>query len=143
MAVVEIGRPTLFHDYHHRRPPPIFTMQRHEGKIFAPMAYSVVAALMASLILSLTWPLSRSLGCLHAAPRRNPISCMVQELRAGAQNGPWQYPVVLLAALAAWPLTVALVPQLARNFCPELNEVRSGSTSPCRPRCRWTRRGAS
>ena len=33
---------------------PIFTMQRHEGKIFAPMAYSVVAALITSLILSLT-----------------------------------------------------------------------------------------
>jgi Cu/Ag efflux pump CusA len=29
-------------------------MQRHEGKIFAPMAYSVVSALITSLVLSLT-----------------------------------------------------------------------------------------
>ena len=49
------GRPTLFsmliiiaaHI-------PIFTLQRHEGRIFAPMAYSVTSALIASLIFSLT-----------------------------------------------------------------------------------------
>ncbi len=54
-AVIEVGRPTLFsmlviiaaHI-------PIFTLQRHEGRIFAPMAYSVTSALIGSLILSLT-----------------------------------------------------------------------------------------
>ena len=54
-AVIEVGRPTLFsmliiiaaHI-------PIFTLQRHEGRIFAPMAYSVVSALIGALILSLT-----------------------------------------------------------------------------------------
>jgi len=54
-AAVEVGRPTLFsmliiiaaHI-------PIFTLQRHEGRIFAPMAYSVVSALIGALILSLT-----------------------------------------------------------------------------------------
>src|SRR3954465_12037736 len=54
-AAVEVGRPTLFsmliiiaaHI-------PIFTLQRHEGRIFAPMAYSVVSALVGALILSLT-----------------------------------------------------------------------------------------
>ena len=51
-ATVEVGRPTLFsmliiiaaHI-------PIFTLQRHEGRIFAPMAYSVTSALIGSLIL--------------------------------------------------------------------------------------------
>jgi cobalt-zinc-cadmium resistance protein CzcA len=33
---------------------PIFTLQRHEGRIFAPMAYSVTSALICSLIFSLT-----------------------------------------------------------------------------------------
>ena len=33
---------------------PIFTLQRHEGKIFAPMAYTVTSALIGSLIISLT-----------------------------------------------------------------------------------------
>jgi cobalt-zinc-cadmium resistance protein CzcA len=54
-AVIEVGRPTLFsmlviiaaHI-------PIFTLQRAEGRIFAPMAYSVTSALVGSLILSLT-----------------------------------------------------------------------------------------
>ncbi|MEN9371409.1 MAG: hypothetical protein RLZZ64_484 [Bacteroidota bacterium] len=54
-AVSEVGRPTLFsiiiiiaaHI-------PIFTLERHEGKIFAPMAYTVTAALIGSLIVSLT-----------------------------------------------------------------------------------------
>src|SRR5207244_5436894 len=54
-AAVEVGRPTLFsmliiiaaHI-------PIFTLQRHEGRIFAPMAYSVVSALIGALVVSLT-----------------------------------------------------------------------------------------
>src|SRR2546425_7504668 len=54
-AAVEVARPTLFsmliiiaaHI-------PIFTLQRHEGRIFAPMAWSVTSALVGSLILSLT-----------------------------------------------------------------------------------------
>ena len=54
-AATEVGRPTLFsiiiiiaaHI-------PIFTLQRHEGKIFAPMAYTVTSALIGALIVSLT-----------------------------------------------------------------------------------------
>ncbi len=54
-AVTEVGRPTFFsmlviiaaHI-------PIFTLQRAEGRIFAPMAFSVTSALIGSLILSLT-----------------------------------------------------------------------------------------
>ena len=54
-ATVEVGRPTFFsmliiiaaHI-------PIFTLQRHEGRIFAPMAWTVTSALAGSLLLSLT-----------------------------------------------------------------------------------------
>ena len=54
-ATAEVGRPTLFsmiiiiaaHI-------PIFTLQRHEGRIFSPMAWSVSSALIGSLIVSLT-----------------------------------------------------------------------------------------
>lgn len=54
-AVTEVGRPTLFsmlviiaaHI-------PIFTLQRAEGRIFSPMAFSVTSALVGSLMLSLT-----------------------------------------------------------------------------------------
>src|SRR5262249_19167091 len=50
-ATLQVGRPTFFsmliiiiaHI-------PIFTLQRHEGRIFAPMAYTVVSALIGSLL---------------------------------------------------------------------------------------------
>ena len=91
-ATVEVGRPTLFsmliiiaaHI-------PIFTLQRHEGRIFAPMAYSVTSALIGSLILSLTlvpllcyWLLPQ-----EPAARGEPRSCAVLQaaLRAGAALG--------------------------------------------------------
>src|SRR5205085_10649423 len=54
-ATTEVGRPTFFsmliiiaaHI-------PIFTLQRHEGRIFAPMAWTVTSALVGSLLFSLT-----------------------------------------------------------------------------------------
>jgi cobalt-zinc-cadmium resistance protein CzcA len=54
-AATEVGRPTFFsmliiivaHI-------PIFTLQRHEGRIFAPMAWTVTSALVGSLLFSLT-----------------------------------------------------------------------------------------
>ena len=55
-AAVEVGRPTLFsmliiiaaHI-------PIFTLQRHEGRIFAPMAWSVTSAVSGSRVASTRW----------------------------------------------------------------------------------------
>ena len=54
-ATNEVRRPTFFSmliiiTAH----VPIFTLQRHEGRIFAPMAYTVTSALIGSLIFSLT-----------------------------------------------------------------------------------------
>src|SRR5213596_2503678 len=54
-AATEVGRPTLFSmliiiTAH----IPIFTLQRHEGRIFAPMAWTVTSALVGSLIFSLS-----------------------------------------------------------------------------------------
>ena len=54
-ATAEVGRPTFFSmliiiTAH----IPIFTLQRHEGRIFAPMAWTVISALVGSLIFSLS-----------------------------------------------------------------------------------------
>jgi len=54
-ATIEVGRPTFFSMLiiivaH----VPIFTLQRHEGRIFAPMAWTVTSALVGSLLFSLT-----------------------------------------------------------------------------------------
>src|SRR5262249_1169275 len=54
-ATVQVGRPTFFSmliiiiAY-----IPIFTLQRQEGRIFWPMAYTVVAAVIGSLLFSLS-----------------------------------------------------------------------------------------
>ncbi len=54
-AASEVGRPTVFSMLiiilAHL---PIFALQRQEGRIFAPMAYTVVSALIGSLLFSLT-----------------------------------------------------------------------------------------
>src|SRR6185369_1827493 len=54
-AAVEVGRPTFFSMLiiiaAHL---PIFTLQRQEGRIFAPMAWTVTSALVASLLFSFT-----------------------------------------------------------------------------------------
>src|SRR5207247_10321739 len=54
-AAAHVGRPTMFSMLiiviaH----VPIFTLQRQEGRIFAPMAYTIVSALLGSLLFSLT-----------------------------------------------------------------------------------------
>src|SRR6266700_4912334 len=54
-ATTDVGRPTFFSmliiiTAH----IPIFTLQRHEGRIFAPMAWTVTSALVGSLMFSLS-----------------------------------------------------------------------------------------
>ena len=75
-AAVEVGRPTFFsmliiiiaHI-------PIFTLQRHEGRIFAPMAYTITSALIGSLIFSLTLVPELPFVIMRSpsAPRARPI----------------------------------------------------------------------
>ena len=125
-AVIEVGRPTVFSMIiiivAHL---PIFTMQRHEGKIFAPMAYSVVAALITSLILSLTLvPFLSKIAFRNHVPHEetklmhrlhNLYEPMLAWVLANTRK-------VLGAALLALAITAALVPKLGTEFLPELNE---------------------
>lgn len=125
-AVVEVGRPTVFSMIiiivAHL---PIFTMQRHEGKIFAPMAYSVVAALITSLVLSLTLvPFLSKIAFRKQVPHEETklmhrIADFHQPLLAWALANARN---VLAAALLALGATVVAVPYLGTEFLPELNE---------------------
>ncbi|HZX31080.1 MAG TPA: CusA/CzcA family heavy metal efflux RND transporter [Rhodocyclaceae bacterium] len=125
-AVMEVGRPTVFSMIiiivAHL---PIFTMQRHEGKIFAPMAYSVVAALITSLVLSLTLvPFLSKVAFRKNVPHEETALmhwCMNRyepALRWALANAKR----VLTIAVAALAVTAALVPKLGTEFLPELNE---------------------
>src|SRR5215831_644543 len=66
-GTTEVGRPTFFSMLiiiaAHL---PIFTLQRHEGRIFSPMAWTVTSALVGSLVFSLTLV---PLLCLWWLPR--------------------------------------------------------------------------
>ena len=125
-AVLEVGRPTVFsmiiiiaaHI-------PIFTMQRHEGRIFSPMAWTVTSALIGSLVLSLTLvPLLTYLflkrGIQHGDNR------VVAALKS------WYSPIlawalarprrIIAAAVASLVLSLIGATQLGSEFLPELNE---------------------
>jgi cobalt-zinc-cadmium resistance protein CzcA len=125
-AVVEVGRPTVFSMIiiivAHL---PIFAMQRHEGKIFAPMAYSVVAALITSLVLSLTLvPLLSKIAFRNHVPHEE-TRLMAWFTRQYAPALTWVLAharKVLGAAVAALMIMVAAMPWLGTEFLPELNE---------------------
>ncbi|TMH34975.1 MAG: efflux RND transporter permease subunit, partial [Betaproteobacteria bacterium] len=115
-AAVEVGRPTLFsmliiiaaHI-------PIFTLQRHEGRIFAPMAWSVTSALVGSLILSLTLV---PLLCLWMLPKNLPEreNALVRACKRVYEPAlAWAIDnkkKVLGTALAALAASLAVVPKL-------------------------------
>jgi cobalt-zinc-cadmium resistance protein CzcA len=125
-AAAEVGRPTFFsmliiiaaHI-------PIFTLQRHEGRIFAPMAWTVTSALVGSLLLSLTLV---PLLCCFLLRQKIPHAenslvraCkrIYQPSLAWALN---HRRVVLAIAVVALLLSFAGVPKLGTEFLPELNE---------------------
>lgn len=125
-ATVEVGRPTFFsmliiiaaHI-------PIFTLQRHEGRIFAPMAWTVTSALVGSLLFSLTlvpllclWLLRKNIphqeNALVRFIKRPYLATIVWALK---------HPVlVVAAAVAGFGASLALAPRLGTEFLPELNE---------------------
>lgn len=125
-AAVEVGRPTLFSMLiiiaaH----VPIFTLQRHEGRIFAPMAYSVVSALVGALILSLTLvPLLCAVMLKKNLPEKESIVVHLAR-RLYEPSLAWALghrKTILAAAFAALGGSLALVPHLGTEFLPELNE---------------------
>ncbi len=125
-AAAEVGRPTFFsmliiiaaHI-------PIFTLQRHEGRIFAPMAWTVTSALVGSLIFSLTLvPLLSYLLLRKKIPHRENV--LVRALKGVYRpilSWALAHPKAVLgvAALALFA-SFATAPQLGTEFLPELNE---------------------
>src|SRR4030095_9940017 len=125
-AAAQVGRPTFFsmliiilaHI-------PIFTLRGDEGRIFAPMAYTMTSALIGCLLFSLTlvpvlcvYLMRRSLPeketlIVRAAHR------FYQPVLKMALSRP---KTVLAASLGALIATLLLVPHLGSEFLPELNE---------------------
>jgi cobalt-zinc-cadmium resistance protein CzcA len=136
-AAVEVGRPTLFsmliiiaaHI-------PIFTLQRHEGRIFAPMAYSVTSALVCSLIFSLTLvPLACYLMLRKNLPERE--NAIVRYCKKAYEPllrwAIGRRKLVVAVAAGALVASIAVVPRLGTEFLPELNEGSIWLNVPLHP----------
>jgi len=104
---------------------PIFALQRVEGRIFGPMAHTVVSALMGAMIVSFTLVPVLCFFALrrHKKVKESPV------LKASS----WLYKPVLTAAMrnpvAIFALSIGLIyagyelaPRLGTEFLPELNE---------------------
>ena len=125
-ATMQVGRPTFFsmliiiiaHI-------PIFTLQRHEGRIFAPMAYTVVSALIGSLLLSLTLvPLLCFLLLRRGvSEKENLVVRFCKRVYRPVLEGAVNHKAVVIGiSVAALVASLALVPRLGSEFLPELNE---------------------
>src|SRR5215475_3826477 len=125
-ATDEVGRPTFFSmiiiiTAH----IPIFTLQRHEGRIFAPMAWTVTSALVGSLVFSLSLVPLLCYFFLRKgiSERENALIRAVKRIYRPALSWALEnralvviIAVVLLGA-SLWTLT-----GLGSEFLPELNE---------------------
>jgi len=104
---------------------PIFTLQRHEGRIFAPMAWTVTSALAGSLLLSLTLV---PLLCLFLLRRKipheeNALVRFIKRPYLASLRWSLDHPkMVIVMALAGFAASLALAPRLGTEFLPELNE---------------------
>jgi len=125
-ATVEVGRPTLFSmliiiSAH----IPIFTLQRHEGRIFAPMAWSVTSALVGALVLSLTVVPFLCLWMLRGKLPHGDNRLMIRLKSVYAPILDWalshRLPVLAIAGVAL-VASLLVVPKLGSEFLPELNE---------------------
>ena len=125
-AATQVGRPTLFAmliviTAH----LPIFALQRHEGRIFAPMAYTVVSALIGSLLFSLTLvPLLAYFLLRKPLPHGdNWIVRFSKKLYEPVLEAAMARPFTVLAiAVLSLAFSLSLVPRLGSEFLPELNE---------------------
>src|SRR5215510_9491145 len=125
-ATTEVGRPTFFSmiiiiTAH----IPIFTLQRHEGRIFAPMAWTVTSALVGSLLFSLSLvPLLCFLLLRKRVSEKENIVIRVCKrlyrpllISALTHRG-----IVIGLATILLAASIVSLRQLGTEFLPELNE---------------------
>jgi cobalt-zinc-cadmium resistance protein CzcA len=104
---------------------PLFTLEGFEGKMFAPLAFTISFALLGSLIFSMTLVPTLCTFILKQQPHtRDPFHIRWLKgsylfLLKPCVRFPW---LVVLAALAALGGAVALTPLIGTEFLPTLDE---------------------
>ncbi|HHW97619.1 MAG TPA: efflux RND transporter permease subunit [Oligoflexales bacterium] len=126
-AVSEVARPTLFSlliiiaAY-----IPIFALERVEGRMFGPMAHTVVSALVGALVVSFTLVPVLSLLSMSKrpiSPRQSPLVTWSRKLYKPVLSFSLKNPVAIgILAAGAMASALVLMPRLGSEFLPELNE---------------------
>jgi cobalt-zinc-cadmium resistance protein CzcA len=125
-ATKQVARPTLFSlliivaAY-----LPIFALQRVEGRIFAPMAHTVVSALVGAMVVSFTLVPVLCFFALrrHGKVKESPVLKVARKLHDPALMFSMRNPVaVLIVCLGLLAGGYMLAPRLGSEFLPELNE---------------------
>jgi cobalt-zinc-cadmium resistance protein CzcA len=104
---------------------PLFTLEGVEGKLFQPMALSIVLAMLASLVVALivvpalaTYLFPRGTSHKHS-PIMRPLNALYRIAL------PWALHhrlVFVVSAAALFVITLILLPKLGTEFVPELEE---------------------
>ncbi len=103
---------------------PLLTLQGLEGKLFSPVAITIVFALGASLVLSLTVIPVLASVLLKNVSHKDPILVRVLDrIYTPALKFCLRFSwIPIMAALAALAITVVLYLQLGKSFMPTLDE---------------------
>src|SRR2546426_2755753 len=125
-AAREVARPTLF-SLLIISPAylPIFSLQRVEGRIFRPMANTVVSALLGALLVSFTLvPVLAHMSLRRSRPvPDSPLLSWARRAYDPAIRFSMLRPeIVLTLAAGAFLSALTLLPRLGSEFLPELNE---------------------
>ncbi len=104
---------------------PLFALEGVEGKLFQPMAVSIVLAMLTSLVVALiVIPALATFAFKRAVRHRSsllflPLEWLYQHTLRVALKLKW---IVVLAALALFAAALSLAPRLGTEFLPELEE---------------------
>lgn len=104
---------------------PIFLLQRVEGRIFSPLAHTVVAALVGGLVVSITLvPVLATFA--YAKPRRHlhsPLLALAEAIYLPSLKVALRRPLLVLGvAVASLVGSFHLLAERGTEFLPELNE---------------------
>jgi cobalt-zinc-cadmium resistance protein CzcA len=129
-AVLEVGTPVIFGiSIIILVFLPLMTLQGMEGKMFGPLAFTIAIALAISLVLSLTLTPVLASYLLRGGAEHDTklIALMKRPFLAALHWALANERKTILAAVALFAGSVALLPFLGTSFIPEMKE---GSLSP-------------
>ncbi len=125
-AAKEVGRPVVFGIFIIVVVfLPLLTLEGFEGKMFAPLAFTIAFALLGSLILSLTLvPMLCTVLLKQKLLERDPFHIRwLKQLYLGALKPCVRHPtLVVTLALLALLGSLALIPRIGTEFLPPLEE---------------------